>query len=179
MRVETRLLGAQLSEPGLYIAQIAVEMAPICKVGGLGDVVTALGRAVKEQGHHMEIILPRCALLRASALHKALACTHACSFVKVLAQDDDQSWQMLFKPSDQVQAPSQANLTMHVSIIHNLSGILPFFRVIMRHFNLFHGRHLEQRDDVGYLANLPDACAQPVSSYLIAILPLSMTPLAH
>ncbi|KAK9867605.1 hypothetical protein WJX84_010271 [Apatococcus fuscideae] len=51
--------GSKLSEPGLYIAQIAVEMAPICKVGGLGDVVTALGRAVKEQGHHMEIILPR------------------------------------------------------------------------------------------------------------------------
>ena len=36
-------------------------MAPICKVGGLGDVVTALGRAVQEQGHFVEVILPRCA----------------------------------------------------------------------------------------------------------------------
>ncbi len=29
------------------------------QVGGLGDVVTALGRAVKEQGHMVEVILPR------------------------------------------------------------------------------------------------------------------------
>jgi starch synthase len=34
-------------------------MAPICKVGGLGDVVTALGRAVQELGHTVEVILPR------------------------------------------------------------------------------------------------------------------------
>lgn len=33
--------------PGLYIAHIAVEMAPIAKVGGMGDVVTALARAVQ------------------------------------------------------------------------------------------------------------------------------------
>ena len=29
-------------------------------MGGLGDVVTALGRAVQEQGHLVEVILPRC-----------------------------------------------------------------------------------------------------------------------
>ena len=28
-------------------------------MGGLGDVVTALGRAVKDQGHIVEVILPR------------------------------------------------------------------------------------------------------------------------
>ena len=50
---------AQLSPPGLHIVHVAVEMAPICKVGGLGDVVTALGRAVQEQGHMVEVILPR------------------------------------------------------------------------------------------------------------------------
>ena len=50
---------AQLSPPGLHVVHVAVEMAPICKVGGLGDVVTALGRAVQEQGHMVEVILPR------------------------------------------------------------------------------------------------------------------------
>ena len=29
------------------------------QVGGLGDVVTALGRAVQEQGHLVEVIIPR------------------------------------------------------------------------------------------------------------------------
>ncbi|KAK9805611.1 hypothetical protein WJX72_007789 [[Myrmecia] bisecta] len=51
--------GSKSSELPLYVAHVAVEMAPICKVGGLGDVVTALGRAVKEQGHNVEVILPR------------------------------------------------------------------------------------------------------------------------
>jgi starch synthase len=46
--------------PGrLHVVNIAVEMAPIAKVGGLGDVVTALGRAVQEEGHLVECILPR------------------------------------------------------------------------------------------------------------------------
>ena len=49
----------QLAEQPLHVMHIAVEMAPICKVGGLGDVVTALGRAVKELGHDVEVILPR------------------------------------------------------------------------------------------------------------------------
>jgi starch synthase len=46
--------------PGrLHVVNIAVEMAPVAKVGGLGDVVTALGRAVQEEGHLVECILPR------------------------------------------------------------------------------------------------------------------------
>eukprot|EP00775_Hariotina_reticulata_P004294 gene4294-4546_t len=50
--------------PGrLHVAHIAVEMAPVAKassdVGGLGDVVTALARAVQEEGHLVEVILPR------------------------------------------------------------------------------------------------------------------------
>jgi hypothetical protein len=32
---------------------------PFPQVGGLGDVVTALGRAVQEQGHLVEVILPK------------------------------------------------------------------------------------------------------------------------
>jgi len=51
--------GSVVSEPPLNICHIAVEMAPIAKVGGLGDVVTALGRAVQESGHNVEVILPR------------------------------------------------------------------------------------------------------------------------
>jgi starch synthase len=36
-------------------------------VGGLGDVVTALGRAVQEAGNLVEVILPRSGLITASA----------------------------------------------------------------------------------------------------------------
>lgn len=43
----------------LKIVHIAVEMAPIAKVGGMGDVVTALGRAVQDEGHQVECILPK------------------------------------------------------------------------------------------------------------------------
>ena len=46
-------------EPMLHVVSISVEMAPIAKVGGLGDVVTSLGRAVMEAGHRMEVILPK------------------------------------------------------------------------------------------------------------------------
>ena len=51
--------GTAMSEPPLHVVSICVEMAPIAKVGGLGDVVTSLGRAVQEAGHHMEVILPK------------------------------------------------------------------------------------------------------------------------
>ena len=47
------------SQPALHIVHVTVEMAPIAKVGGLGDVVTALGRAVQEEGHKVEVILPK------------------------------------------------------------------------------------------------------------------------
>lgn len=57
-----RRLWMQLTPPGLHVVHVAVEMAPICKVGGLGDVVTALGRAIQEHGHMVEVILPRCGL---------------------------------------------------------------------------------------------------------------------
>lgn len=46
-------------EPPLHIMHVAVEMAPIAKVGGLGDVVTSLGRAIAEDGHSVEVVLPR------------------------------------------------------------------------------------------------------------------------
>ena len=69
----------QLEPPGLHVVHMAVEMAPICKVGGLGDVVTALGRAVQEQGHMVEVILPRHGLPQPSVTSdagaQALCCT--------------------------------------------------------------------------------------------------------
>ncbi|GJN26406.1 hypothetical protein PR202_gb14333 [Eleusine coracana subsp. coracana] len=42
-------------EPPMHIVHIAVEMAPIAKVGGLGDVVTSLSRAVQDLGHNVEV----------------------------------------------------------------------------------------------------------------------------
>ncbi|CAH9141803.1 unnamed protein product [Cuscuta epithymum] len=51
--------GAILKEPPLHIVHISVEMAPIAKVGGLGDVVTSLSRAVQELNHRVDIILPK------------------------------------------------------------------------------------------------------------------------
>ena len=32
---------------------------PLRKVGGMGDVVTALARAVQEEGHDVEVLLPK------------------------------------------------------------------------------------------------------------------------
>ncbi|XP_038970385.1 starch synthase 3, chloroplastic/amyloplastic isoform X2 [Phoenix dactylifera] len=51
--------GGILKEPATHIVHIAVEMAPIAKVGGLGDVVTSLSRAVQDLGHNVDIILPK------------------------------------------------------------------------------------------------------------------------
>ena len=47
------------TKPSLRVVHVAVEMAPIAKVGGMGDVVTALARAVIEDGHSVEVILPK------------------------------------------------------------------------------------------------------------------------
>nr|ALG76014.1 soluble starch synthase 3 [Nelumbo nucifera] len=53
------VLGGITKEPPMHIVHVAVEMAPIAKVGGLGDVVTSLSRAVKDLGHNVDIILPK------------------------------------------------------------------------------------------------------------------------
>ncbi len=51
--------GSAAREAPLHVVHISVEMAPIAKVGGLGDVVTALARAVQDEGHLTEVILPK------------------------------------------------------------------------------------------------------------------------
>ncbi|XP_043699505.1 probable starch synthase 4, chloroplastic/amyloplastic [Telopea speciosissima] len=52
-------LALSSTRPGLHIVHIAAEMAPIAKVGGLGDVVTGLSKALQNKGHLVEIILPK------------------------------------------------------------------------------------------------------------------------
>ncbi|KAG2407001.1 Soluble starch synthase [Vigna angularis] len=51
--------GSIVKETTLNIVHIALEMAPIAKVGGLGDVVTSLSRAIQELDHRVDIILPK------------------------------------------------------------------------------------------------------------------------
>jgi hypothetical protein len=53
------VFGSIVKEPPLHIIHTAVEMAPIAKVGGLGDVVTSLSRAVQDLNHNEDIILPK------------------------------------------------------------------------------------------------------------------------
>ncbi|XXG90522.1 hypothetical protein AAC387_Pa12g2265 [Persea americana] len=44
---------------GLHVIHIAAEMAPVAKVGGLGDVVSGLSKALQKKGHLVEIVLPK------------------------------------------------------------------------------------------------------------------------
>ncbi|KAL2339188.1 hypothetical protein Fmac_013634 [Flemingia macrophylla] len=53
------VLGGNIKETPIHIVHIAVEMAPIAKVGGLGDVVTGLSRAVRDLNHNVDIFLPK------------------------------------------------------------------------------------------------------------------------
>ncbi|CAM6097771.1 unnamed protein product [Calypogeia fissa] len=53
------VVGSNVRQPPLDIVHIALEMAPIAKVGGLGDVVTSLSRAIEEQGHCAHVVLPK------------------------------------------------------------------------------------------------------------------------
>jgi len=43
----------------MHIIQIATELAPIAKVGGLADVLFGLSKELKRQGHTVEILLPK------------------------------------------------------------------------------------------------------------------------
>lgn len=45
-------------EEPLHVVHITAEMAPMAKVGGLGDVVHGLARACHLKGHDVEVILP-------------------------------------------------------------------------------------------------------------------------
>jgi len=45
--------------PRYHVVHIASEMAPVAKVGGLGDVVAGLGRSIQNRGHRVEVIIPK------------------------------------------------------------------------------------------------------------------------
>lgn len=42
----------------VHIIHVTAELAPIAKVGGLGDVVTGLARACFSRGHRVDVMLP-------------------------------------------------------------------------------------------------------------------------
>lgn len=69
MDYHVAVVGGILREPPMHIVHIAVEMAPVAKVGGLADVVTSLSRAVQELGHNVEIICPKYDCLDYSKVH--------------------------------------------------------------------------------------------------------------
>ncbi|KAF9590738.1 hypothetical protein IFM89_038039 [Coptis chinensis] len=56
---DAELLIASPTSQGLHIIHIAAEMAPVAKVGGLGDVVSGLGKALQKKGHLVEIVIPK------------------------------------------------------------------------------------------------------------------------
>lgn len=43
----------------MHIVNIAAEIAPIAKVGGLGDVLYGLSRELHREGHQVEVIIPK------------------------------------------------------------------------------------------------------------------------
>ena len=58
----------------MYIVQVASECAPVIKSGGLGDVVFGLSRGLENQGHAVDVILPKYDCMRydhISGLHQA------------------------------------------------------------------------------------------------------------
>ncbi|KAK4589300.1 hypothetical protein RGQ29_020056 [Quercus rubra] len=57
------------TRPGLYVIHIAAEMAPVAKVGGLGDVVAGLGKALQKRGHLVEIVLPKYDCMQYDHIH--------------------------------------------------------------------------------------------------------------
>uniref|UniRef100_A0A6N2M7E6 starch synthase n=1 Tax=Salix viminalis TaxID=40686 RepID=A0A6N2M7E6_SALVM len=58
---------------GLSIIHIAAEMAPVAKVGGLGDVVTGLCKALQKRGHLVEIVLPKYDCMQYDRIHNLRA----------------------------------------------------------------------------------------------------------
>ena len=54
----------------MRIVNIASEFAPLCKTGGLADVVSALTRALDSRGHDVRVFLPAYSSLEALRLDR-------------------------------------------------------------------------------------------------------------
>lgn len=73
-------------ESPMHIIHVSAEMAPLAKVGGLGDVVTGLARACLARGHVVEIMLPFYAAIPESAV-EGLKHVMDCDIPKARSQD--------------------------------------------------------------------------------------------
>ncbi|KAK9269330.1 hypothetical protein L1049_001101 [Liquidambar formosana] len=51
-------VNVEMDSDVMHLIHVTAEMAPIAKVGGLGDVVTGLARACLARGHQVDIMLP-------------------------------------------------------------------------------------------------------------------------
>ncbi|GJV47229.1 glycogen synthase-like protein isoform X1 [Tanacetum coccineum] len=58
----------------LHVIHVTAEMAPIAKVGGLGDVVTGLARACLLRGHKVDIMLPFYECIRKENIQELSLC---------------------------------------------------------------------------------------------------------
>ncbi|TKY59617.1 starch synthase 4 [Spatholobus suberectus] len=61
------------TSPGLHVIHIAAEMAPVAKVGGLGDVISGLSKALQKKGHLVEIVLPKYDCMQYDRVHNLRA----------------------------------------------------------------------------------------------------------
>lgn len=62
--VRTEADGQREKGVAMQICMITSEMAPAAKVGGLGDVVSALSREMLKKGHSVEVIMPMYSCMR-------------------------------------------------------------------------------------------------------------------
>jgi starch synthase len=108
----------------MYVVQIASECAPVIKAGGLGDVVYGLSKEIQNQGHCVELILPKYDCMRY-----------------------DHIWG-LHHAYDGLQVPwndSTINCTVHCGWVH---GVLCFFIEPHSDENYFHrGIYYGAQDD--------------------------------
>lgn len=53
----------------MYVVHVASEVAPVAKVGGLGDVVYSFAKATAALGHHVDVIIPKYDTLDYEQIH--------------------------------------------------------------------------------------------------------------
>lgn len=76
------------------------------QVGGMGDVVTALGRAVQEEGHKVEVILPKYDCIQYDEVQSPKHDCIECNKVVLPICDCIQKEKVGCKQHDKLQCPS-------------------------------------------------------------------------